>query len=96
MGESRDLFEFTVWLEYGKRMAVKIEIMETTATIKNLKWTCEFETTERFLNSMVDPIHLQQGHTPDPDYTCAEYVVKTCGGKILRYWPPKFDSNVIY
>jgi hypothetical protein len=77
-------------------MAVTIEIMETTATIKNLKWTCEFETLERVLNNLIDPIHWQQGYTPDPDYTCAEYVVKTFGGKIIKAIRQRIKEGLIY
>ena len=81
-------------------MAVKIEVAgyEATARVKNLIWTCEDKDLEWLLNRFRCQFETDHnGHyTPDMDYDFAEFIIEKFGGKILRYWPLKFDPNVVY
>lgn len=76
-------------------MSATIQIGPFEATIDGWEWTCEDDTLQRLLNTMLDP-YGPSGADPNPDLTAAQEAVERLGGKIIRYDPTEYDPGVVY
>lgn len=67
-------------------MAATIQIDNIRATVTDLVWACEDKAVEKVLNSLtklckLDPDGAWQGGGANPDYFCAEWMVKHFPGQ---------------